>query len=57
MTRQETLANYLKSHPETTIEQIAFLKQALKYYETKYGELEDDYELEVRCAIEIYIEQ
>ena len=55
MTRQQTLAQYIRAHEDLTIEQIQFIKDALLYYEAKYGELDDDYELEVKCAIEVYI--
>ncbi len=55
MTRQQTLAQYIRAHEDLTIEQIQFIKDALLVYETLYGELDDDYELEVNCAIEVYI--
>lgn len=54
MERQLALAMFIKSHKDLTIEQIKFIKEALKFYEDKFGELDDDYELEVKCAIEIY---
>ena len=54
MSRQLILAKYIKSHQDLTIEQIKFIKEALKFYEDKFGELDDDYELEVKCAIETY---
>lgn len=54
MTRQLALAHYIKAHKDLTIEQIKFIKNALKYYEEQYGDLDDDYELEVNCAIEVY---
>lgn len=54
MIRQLALAKYLKSHEDLTINEIKFIKDALKYYEEQYGELDDDYELEVNCAIEVY---
>ncbi len=55
MSRQQTLAQYIRAHEDLTIEQIQFIKDALLYYEAKYGELDDDVELEVKCAIEVYI--
>lgn len=54
MTRQQTLTKYVLSHRDITLEQIAAIKIALRYYEEVYGELDDDYELEVQCAIEVY---
>ena len=56
MTRQKVLAHYVKDHEDLTIAEIGFIKQALLYYETVYGELDDDYELEVNCAVEIYLD-
>ena len=54
MSRQLILAKYIKSHQDLTIEQIKFIKEALKFYEDKFGELDDDYNLEILCAIETY---
>lgn len=57
MSRQQVLANYIKSHEDLTIEQIIFIKKALKSYEEQFGELDDDYELEVKCAIEVCLNE
>ncbi len=55
MSRQQTLAQYIKDHEDLTIAEIGFIKEALIYSEARFGELSDDVELEVHAAIELYI--
>ena len=55
MKRELILAKYIKAHEkQLTVESIIIIKEALKYYEENFGELDDDYELEVQCAIMAY---
>lgn len=56
MTRSKVLAHYVKDHEDLTIAEIGFIKEALIYSETRFGELSDDVELEVHAAIETYID-
>ena len=56
MSRQKVLAQYIRAHEDLTIEQIQFIKDALLFYEALYGkDFDEDYQLEVECAIEVYI--
>lgn len=55
MTRELTLAKYIKAHEkQLTVRSVIIIKEALKYYEENFGALDDDYELEVQCAIKAY---
>lgn len=56
MSRELALFKYLNDNPDLTLSEIAFIKEALKWYESIFGKLEDDYISEVESAIELYLD-